>query len=131
MSTVALQASTALEVLTPLFPHLFLPLASISNVGKNISWLAGSATKAQMHASLALKDNLGDVTAKVTAQSIAVCATSYAIVPLLCHVAILLPVQQHTPSCHCCATPPFCCLCNSIRHRAIVVPRRHFAACAT
>jgi hypothetical protein len=122
MSTVALQASTALEVLTPLFPHLFLPLASISNVGKNISWLAGSATKAQMHASLALKDNLGDVTAKVTAQSIAVCATAYAIVPLLCDTqpfyciyaiaCAMVPLLRHAAI----ALP-----CNSICHGAIVV----------
>ena len=46
-STVALQASTMLEVITPLVPALFLPLASISNVGKNVAWLAGSATRVQ------------------------------------------------------------------------------------
>eukprot|EP00041_Stephanoeca_diplocostata_P035177 m.1230351 g.1230351 ORF g.1230351 m.1230351 type:complete len:278 (-) comp24652_c1_seq51:4111-4944(-) len=42
LSTLALQASTLLEIVTPLVPQLFLPLASLSNVGKNISWLAGS-----------------------------------------------------------------------------------------
>eukprot|EP00039_Didymoeca_costata_P001315 m.51519 g.51519 ORF g.51519 m.51519 type:complete len:487 (+) comp10737_c0_seq6:160-1620(+) len=66
-----LKATSLLELLTPLFPHLFLPLASISNVGKNVSWLAGSATRAQIHNSFALRDNLGDITGKITAQSIA------------------------------------------------------------
>lgn len=70
-ATVALQASTLLEVLTPMVPHLFLPLASISNVGKNISWLASSATRAQMHYCFALQGNLGDITAKITSQTIA------------------------------------------------------------
>eukprot|EP00050_Salpingoeca_kvevrii_P008650 m.304263 g.304263 ORF g.304263 m.304263 type:complete len:488 (+) comp16730_c0_seq1:76-1539(+) len=70
-ATVALQASTTLEVLTPMFPHLFLPFASIANVGKNVSYLAGSATRAQMHLSYVRNNNLGDITAKITSQSIA------------------------------------------------------------
>lgn len=59
------------QVLTPAVPHLFLLLASVSNIGKNISWLASSATRAQMHNSFALRGNLGDITAKITSQSIA------------------------------------------------------------
>jgi hypothetical protein len=85
-SHISLQLSTLLEVITPLFPHAFLLLASISNIGehlpssrqscfliqgKNISWIAGSATRAQIHYSLTLRDNLGDITGKATSQSIA------------------------------------------------------------
>lgn len=54
IATVTLQAATLLEVLTPLVPALFLPLASLSNVGKNVSILANSATRAQMHQRWAL-----------------------------------------------------------------------------
>ncbi|KAJ1887611.1 hypothetical protein LPJ66_009023, partial [Kickxella alabastrina] len=39
-SGVWLQSATWLEMLTPLAPHLFLPIGSIANIGKNISWLA-------------------------------------------------------------------------------------------
>ena len=48
-ATSVLQISTFLEIVTPLVPHLFLPLASLSNVGKNIAMMASSATRAQMH----------------------------------------------------------------------------------
>ncbi|KJE95000.1 hypothetical protein CAOG_005530 [Capsaspora owczarzaki ATCC 30864] len=70
-SNAALQASTLLEILTPLAPGMFLFLASVSNIGKNISWLAASSTRAQMHNSLTLRDNLGDVTGKAGSQAIA------------------------------------------------------------
>ncbi|CAG8787326.1 11035_t:CDS:2, partial [Acaulospora morrowiae] len=38
---------------------------------KNIAWLAGSATRAQMHKTFALRDNLGDITGKSGSQSTA------------------------------------------------------------
>jgi hypothetical protein len=68
-------------MLTPLFPHLFLPLASISNIGKNVAMMASGATRAQMHNSLSRSggDNLGDITAKMTAQSIAASLTGTAL----------------------------------------------------
>lgn len=92
-AAVALDASILLEVLTPLVPSLFLPMASAANVGpcappeprparasrhavrgregKNVSWLAASASRAGIHASLAVSDNLADVTAKTGSQTIA------------------------------------------------------------
>lgn len=63
-STVLIQTSTFIEILTPIFPKFFVLLASISNIGKNIGWIATSATKASMNRGLTLEDNLGDVTAK-------------------------------------------------------------------
>lgn len=95
LTAVALDASILLEVLTPLVPALFLPMASAANVGaspppptrdffpcsglltvlacagKNVSWLAASASRAGIHASLAVSDNLADVTAKTGSQTIA------------------------------------------------------------
>ncbi|KAI3652833.1 hypothetical protein MP228_002258 [Amoeboaphelidium protococcarum] len=70
-SAVLLQASMLCELMTPLVPQLFLPLASLSNVGKNISWLVLSGTRAQMHQSFCQRDNLGDVTAKSGSQATA------------------------------------------------------------
>ncbi|KAI8849178.1 vitamin B6 photo-protection and homoeostasis-domain-containing protein [Chytridium lagenaria] len=65
----SIQAATLAELLTPLVPQFFLPMASLSNVGKNIGWLAASATKASMHKGFAKEDNLGDITAKSGAQA--------------------------------------------------------------
>ena len=83
-AAVALQMATFCELMTPLMPSMFLVMASLSNIGKlcgvellwsnlrlgkNIAWLALSGTRAQMHQSLCLKDNLGDITAKSGSQS--------------------------------------------------------------
>ncbi|KAJ3065519.1 hypothetical protein HDU98_011128 [Podochytrium sp. JEL0797] len=69
LSAGLIQLSCFLELLTPLLPHLFVPIASISNIGKNIGWLASSASRASIHRGFTLTDNLGDVTAKSGAQS--------------------------------------------------------------
>ncbi|KAJ3298486.1 hypothetical protein HDU79_010222 [Rhizoclosmatium sp. JEL0117] len=69
LSAALIQFSSLLELLTPLMPHLFVPIASISNIGKNIGWLASSASRAAIHKGFTLQDNLGDVTAKSGAQS--------------------------------------------------------------
>ncbi|TPX32433.1 hypothetical protein SmJEL517_g04418 [Synchytrium microbalum] len=70
-SALALQAATILELVTPMVPHLFLPLASFSNIAKNVAWLASSATRAAMHRGFTKEDNLGDVTAKAGVQATA------------------------------------------------------------
>lgn len=59
-----------LELLTPLVPQLFLPLASVANVAKGIGGLSAGASKAAINKTLALKDNLGDITAKLYSQGI-------------------------------------------------------------
>ncbi|KAJ1995369.1 hypothetical protein GGI25_004306 [Coemansia spiralis] len=70
-SAVWLQTATWLEMLTPLFPHLFVVIGSVANIGKNISWLAMSATKASINKTFCLRENLGDLTAKHGSQSTA------------------------------------------------------------
>ncbi|KAF9985368.1 hypothetical protein BGZ65_011021 [Modicella reniformis] len=70
-STVAMQGANVLELLAPLWPGYFLIIASISNIGKNMAWLASSATRAQMNKTFALRDNLGDITGKSGSQATA------------------------------------------------------------
>ncbi|KAJ1815550.1 hypothetical protein LPJ75_002329 [Coemansia sp. RSA 2598] len=70
-SAVWLQCATWLEMLTPLVPHLFLPIGCVANIGKNISWLAMSATKASINKSFCRQENLGDLTAKHGSQATA------------------------------------------------------------
>ena len=62
------------EVFTPLFPAHFVALAAAGNVGKNLSWLTTAATKAAAHMAFTAATrgaNLGDVTAKASAQATA------------------------------------------------------------
>ncbi|KAF9921833.1 hypothetical protein FBU30_008113 [Linnemannia zychae] len=83
-ATVAMQGANILELLTPLWPGYFLAIASISNIGKNMAWLASSATRAQMNKTFALRDklsfdfawilrghSLGDITGKSGSQTTA------------------------------------------------------------
>jgi len=72
VSGISLDIATMLEILSPLFPAgSFLLIASLANVGKNISFLSASASRASLHQSLALRNNLADVTAKAGSQAIA------------------------------------------------------------
>ncbi|CAG8441095.1 12658_t:CDS:2 [Ambispora leptoticha] len=70
-ATLYMQLASLLELIAPLYPHLFLLFASTSNVGKNICWLAGAASRAQMTKTFALRDNLGDITGKSRSQGTA------------------------------------------------------------
>ncbi|KAJ3355424.1 hypothetical protein HDU83_003401 [Entophlyctis luteolus] len=71
LSAALIQLSTLVELVTPLLPaSAFLVVASVSNVGKNIGWLASSASRAAIHRGFAgPRDNLGDITAKAGAQA--------------------------------------------------------------
>ena len=70
LASISMDCASFIELLTPLVPSLFLPLASIANIGKNISYLAASASRAAIHKSFAIHENLADVTAKSGSQSI-------------------------------------------------------------
>ncbi|CAI5953595.1 unnamed protein product [Closterium sp. NIES-65] len=63
-------ASLGLDILTPHFPHLFLPLATAANIGKSIGLAAYVATTPPIHRTFALADNLGDISAKGQAQAV-------------------------------------------------------------
>lgn len=73
VSAVSLNLSCALEIISPLFPGYFLPLASIATIGKNISAISGSASRAAIHLHLSKENNLADLTAKSSTQTTASC----------------------------------------------------------
>lgn len=55
VAALALDLSTLLEICTPLMgPEWFLPCASIANIGKNVGFLAASASRAAIHQSLSM-----------------------------------------------------------------------------
>lgn len=71
-SSFTQELSSWLEMITPLFPSCFLALATISNIGKSISFLANGATGAGIRYGFANAMNIGDVTAKEGSQTSAV-----------------------------------------------------------
>jgi hypothetical protein len=69
-----LNASCVLETITPLVPALFLPVAALANLGKNVAWITMSAARASLHTNLlrgAQKSNIADVTARAGSQAMA------------------------------------------------------------
>lgn len=69
VSALAMDAATALELVAPILPGLFVPLAGLANVGKNISCLSASASRAAIHTAFARSNNIADITAKSGSQT--------------------------------------------------------------
>lgn len=68
---VAHNLGVSFELMTLVFPALFLPLASLANTLKGIAGLTNGACRASINRHLATQNNLGDVTAKGHAQGLA------------------------------------------------------------
>ena len=68
MSSVALNISIYIEILTLQFPHMFLALASFANVLKNICFLLSSASRASINVRFAKRNNIGDISGKSVSQ---------------------------------------------------------------
>ncbi|GAQ91071.1 DUF647 domain containing protein [Klebsormidium nitens] len=62
--------SVGLEMVTPLFPQYFLPIATLANVGKSIGLTTYVSTSPSIHKSFALGENLADISAKGQAQTV-------------------------------------------------------------
>lgn len=69
LAAVALKIACFVEMLVPLWPQWFILTAAMANVMKNASWMATSATRAQIQRHLALRDNLGDLSGKTASQN--------------------------------------------------------------
>ncbi|CAH9068972.1 unnamed protein product [Cuscuta europaea] len=76
-TSVLFSLSIGVELLTPLFPHYFLVLASIANIAKQISLACYIATGTAVHRSFAMYDNLGEISAKAQiASRFTICSVS-------------------------------------------------------
>lgn len=74
MAAICLDLGTLLEILSPYAAKssgLVLSLACVANVLKNMGFLTASASRASLHQAMAIKGNLGDVTAKAGSQATA------------------------------------------------------------
>lgn len=50
------------------FPHHFLALASLANIGKNICFLLSAASRASINVQFAKRNNIGDISGKSVSQ---------------------------------------------------------------
>ncbi|CDW83257.1 UNKNOWN [Stylonychia lemnae] len=71
MAIFALNVAMYIEILTLSFPHHFLLLASLANVGKNICFLLASASRASINMQLSKNNNIGDISGKSVSQATA------------------------------------------------------------
>ncbi|GAB2255318.1 hypothetical protein Droror1_Dr00009096 [Drosera rotundifolia] len=69
-TSILFSLSIGVELMTPLFPHCFLLLASVANIAKQISLACYLATASAVHRSFAVADNLGEVSAKAQIQTV-------------------------------------------------------------
>ena len=70
-SSILYNACTALEILTPMFPHSqFLLAATAANVGKSVGITCSISTQPSFFKSFATNENLADIAAKQHAQTV-------------------------------------------------------------
>ncbi|GLJ48897.1 hypothetical protein SUGI_1031380 [Cryptomeria japonica] len=61
---ILMEVGALVELATSIAPSLFLPLACAANVVKNIAAVSSTSTRAPIYKAFALKENIGDITAK-------------------------------------------------------------------
>ncbi|KAG0463350.1 hypothetical protein HPP92_018854 [Vanilla planifolia] len=59
-----MEFGAGLELATAALPHLFLPLACMANVAKNVGAVTSTSTRTPIYKAYARGENIGDVTAK-------------------------------------------------------------------
>eukprot|EP00188_Purpureofilum_apyrenoidigerum_P004976 Plantae.Rhodophyta-Purpureofilum_apyrenoidigerum.ctg6058.p1 GENE.Plantae.Rhodophyta-Purpureofilum_apyrenoidigerum.ctg6058~~Plantae.Rhodophyta-Purpureofilum_apyrenoidigerum.ctg6058.p1 ORF type:complete len:478 (+),score=56.99 Plantae.Rhodophyta-Purpureofilum_apyrenoidigerum.ctg6058:92-1525(+) len=64
VAAAVLNLSCTLESVSPVFPGLFLPIASLANLAKGASTIAAASTRGAIYRSFMRRENLGDITAK-------------------------------------------------------------------
>ncbi|CAL5379322.1 unnamed protein product [Camellia sinensis] len=59
-----MELGAGIELATAAVPHLFLPLACVANVAKNVGVVTSTSTHTPIYKAFAKGENIGDVTAK-------------------------------------------------------------------
>ncbi|XP_024519515.1 protein root UVB sensitive 1, chloroplastic [Selaginella moellendorffii] len=68
LSDLIEDGACGLELLTPTFPHLFVPLTAVAGAGKSAAGLIQAATRSCFYAGFATQNNFAEVIAKGEAQ---------------------------------------------------------------
>ncbi|KAL9251925.1 root UVB sensitive 6-like protein [Drosera capensis] len=61
---ILMELGAGIELATAAVPHLFLPLACVANVAKNVAAVTSTSTRTPIYKAFATGENIGDVTAK-------------------------------------------------------------------
>ncbi|KAH9318158.1 hypothetical protein KI387_019927, partial [Taxus chinensis] len=61
---ILMEVGALVELATAIAPSLFLPLACAANVVKNIAAVSSTSTRTPIYKAFALRENIGDITAK-------------------------------------------------------------------
>ncbi|XP_059652053.1 protein root UVB sensitive 6-like [Cornus florida] len=59
-----MELGAGIELATAAMPHLFLPMACVANVAKNVGAVTSTSTRTPIYKAFAKGENIGDVTAK-------------------------------------------------------------------
>jgi len=59
-----MEVGALVELATAIAPSLFLPLACVANMVKNIAAVSSTATRTPIYKAFAIRENIGDITAK-------------------------------------------------------------------
>lgn len=59
-----MEVGALVELATAIAPSLFLPLACVANVVKNIAAVSSTSTRTPIYKAFAIRENIGDITAK-------------------------------------------------------------------
>ena len=70
LGDVMYEVGILLEILSPLFAHLFLVVASAANAFKSMSYMSRLPPRAAILKSFAARENVGDVSAKANSQDV-------------------------------------------------------------
>lgn len=97
MAQVALNISIYIDILTLKYPHHFLLLASIANVGKNVCFLLSSASRASINMRFAKRNNIGDISGKSVSQFTVSTLTGMGLGLLLSKVIDITVISQLYP----------------------------------
>lgn len=92
---ILMNISIIIEMITLRFPSAFIYLASIANVGKNITFLCSAATRAAINLKFAKQNNIGDIAGKSVTQFITASLVGMAIglgVTNLCDISSMYTI---------------------------------------
>ena len=76
LGSIMYVCAVALELSTIIFPNYFLLLGSFANALKGLSWMCAGSTRSAFNVCWAQKNNIADITAKATSQTILFCLTA-------------------------------------------------------
>lgn len=96
-SLLSINVSMFIEVSALAFPQFFLLIASLANIGKNVSFMLSSASRSAIHLRFAKQNNIADIQGKSVSQYIASNLLGYGLGMALSQVISVTDLSQVVP----------------------------------